>query len=189
MELFGLPVRQVAYYVKNVREAARRHSKLFGSGPFFAIDYAGISVLLRGRDSVFEHSTAIGQWGSVQVELMQENGTGPSILNDLYPRESGRYGIHHMAVFVDDLEDSVISFKNAGYGEAMRVVLPHAGLTVVFMDTVTTLGHFVELYEAVPAIANIYDMVAKAAVGFDRESPVLEATVDSHTLALHVKPR
>jgi Glyoxalase/Bleomycin resistance protein/Dioxygenase superfamily len=187
--LFGQPVRQIAYYVNDVREAALRHSALFASGPFFAIDYPALPVLHRGKSAFFEHSAAIGQWGSIQVELMQDNGGGPSILGDLYEKGSGRTGIHHMAIIVDDLEGAVTSFKKSGYSEAMRVSIPHARLNVVFMDTVATHGHFMELYEPVQAITNMYDAIAKAAIGFDGRNPLHEAHVDPDTFALHVKSR
>jgi len=185
--LLGQPIRQIAYYVNDVREAAVRHSVLYGSGPFFAIDYPSLPVLHRGKDAFFEHSAAIGQWGSIQVELMQDNGREPSILSDLYEKGSGRTGIHHMAIIIDDLEGTITSFKNSGFSEAMRVSIPHARLNVVFMDTVAKYGHFVELYEPVAAIVNIYDAVAKAAIGFDGRHPLYEAHVDPETFELHVK--
>jgi hypothetical protein len=185
--LFGQPVRQIAYCVNNVRAAALRHSALFGSGPFFAIDYHALPVTHRDKDAIFTHSAAIGQWGSIQVELMQDNGDGPSILSDLYKKGSGRTGIHHMAIIIDDLESTVASFKKSGYSEAMRVSIPHAPLNAVFMDTVATYGHFIELYEPVPIITNIYDAVAKAAIGFDGRNPLHEAHIDPDTFALHIK--
>jgi hypothetical protein len=92
-----------------------------------------------------------------------------------------------MAIIVNDLESAVTSFKNSGFSEAMRVSIPHARLNVVFVDTVATNGHFVELYEPVPAIVNICDAVAKAAIGFDGRRPLYEAHVDPETFALQVK--
>jgi len=41
---FKWPVKQIAYLVNDVREAALRHSAHFGSGPFFVIDYPPIPV-------------------------------------------------------------------------------------------------------------------------------------------------
>lgn len=185
--LFGQPVRQIAYCVRDVRQAALRHSALFGSGPFFAIDYHALPVLYRGKEAVFEHSAAIGQWGSIQVELMQDNGSAPSILSDLYDKESAAERVHHLAIIVDDLESAVASFKKSGHSEAMRVSIPHARLNVVFMDTVSTFGHFIELYEPVPAISNIYESVAQAAIGFDGSDPLREAYMDPDTFALRLK--
>lgn len=185
--LMRQPVRQIAYYVNDVREAAVRHSALYGSGPFFATDFPPLPVVHRGKQATLLASSAIGQWGSLQVELIQDRGTGPSILRDLYPRGSGRTGIHHMTVSVDRLEATVASFQQAGYAEATRVVLGHSGLTVVFMDTTSTYGHFIELHESLPALLRLYEKVAEAAIGFDGRKPLYEADLDPDTLELHVK--
>jgi hypothetical protein len=184
--LLGRPVKQIAYYVNDVREAAVRHSALFGSGPFFALDYPPLPVIYRGKESFLSQSQAVGQWGSVQIELIQDNGKGPSVLHDLYPEGSGRTGIHHMGLLVDSFEAAVTSCKEAGYEEVMRASFPRANFTVVFIDAIATYGHFIEICEPVPAIARYYDIVAKAAVGFDGRDPLREAHIDPNTLELKI---
>jgi hypothetical protein len=184
--LLGQPVNQLAYLVKDVREAALRHSALFGSGPFFAIEYPVLKVIHRGREAIYSHSVALGQWGTMQLELLQNNGDGPSILEDMYPKASGRTGLHHMAIFVKDLEEAVATFKQQGYPEAMRVSRP-SGLNVSFLDTVSKLGHFVELYEPRPAHIALRAELAKAAQGFDGSRPLHEAHVDLDTFKLTIK--
>ena len=166
--LLGQPIRQIAYYVEDVREAARRHSALFGSGPFFIMNLPPLDVVYRGNRIAYDQTGAVGQWGKVQVELLQENGDGPSILHELYPKGSGRTGIHHVAMFVDDVEDAVARCKKAGFDEAMRVKPQGTDITAVFIDAVATHGHFLELYEPKPPLLGLYDMVEKAAVGFVR---------------------
>ena len=55
------PVRQVAYYVPDVREAAKAHSANFGSGPFFVAEHIPISLCrYRGKPGVFDHTSAYG---------------------------------------------------------------------------------------------------------------------------------
>ncbi len=173
--LIDQPVRQIAYYVHDVKEAAKRHMALYGSGPFFLMEAPPLPARYRGKDMPFHHTTAFGQWGTMQVELLRQNDDLPSVLHDLYPVGSGRSGIHHAAIIVDDLEEAIANFAKAGYSEAMRVTPP--GITAVFIDTVRTLGHFIELYEPTPAISGIYDMVAKAAIGFDGSDPIRPVTL------------
>lgn len=170
--LLGQPIRQIAYYVNDVVEAATRHSALYGSGPFFIIDYPLLVVTHRGRQVSFNHTAAVGQWGAMQVELLQQKDNAPSILHDLFPAGSGKTGLHHVAMFVDNLEDAVAGFAKAGFPEVMRATPAGMDVTAVFVDTVAVYGHFVELYETKPVLAGLYEMVAAAAVRFDGRDPV-----------------
>lgn len=170
--LLNQPVRQIAYYVDDVAEACRRHSALYGSGPFFIQDLPEYDVIYRGQDSHFDHVSAIGQWGSMQVEFMHQPGDEPSVIRELYPAGSGRTGIHHVALFVDDLADAVTQITEAGFPEAARIMPKGSDLVLVFMDAIKQYGHFIELYEPKPVLLNVFDMVAKAAVGFTGDDPV-----------------
>lgn len=170
--LAGQPIRQIAYFVGDVRAAAARHAALYASGPFFILDVPPLRAVHHGREVIFDHTPAFGQWGTMQVELIQQNNSGASIFHDMFPEGSGRTGLHHVALLVDDLESSVSAFIKAGYPEAMRLTHPGNNVTVVMMDTVSLYGHFVELYEPVKALTELYDLVAAAAVGYDGSNPV-----------------
>jgi hypothetical protein len=173
--LLGQPIRQIAYFTPDVRLAAQRHVTLYGSGPYFVLDFPPMSSTYRGREAIFDHTIAVGQWGAMQVEFVQQNRSGSSIFHDLFPEGSGKTGLHHVALFVDDLESAVDAFVQAGFTEAARISPPGLGVTTVFMDAVGIYGHFVELYEPKPLLKKIYDMVATAAVGFDGRDPVRAA--------------
>lgn len=164
--LLGQPIRQIAYCVDDIETAAHRHASLFGSGPFFVMDIPDIEVTYRGQNLPFNHVAAVGQWGEMQVEFIQQHDDGPSIVRELYPAGSGRTGLHHVALFVDNLQDALAQMKKAGFDEAGRMGPKGSDIVAVFIDAVTAYGHFIELYEPKPALKNLYDMVAKASVGF-----------------------
>ena len=44
---------------------------------------------------MFDHTSAYGQWGDIMVELVQDHGTGPSVVRDLYNVDES--GLHHLA--------------------------------------------------------------------------------------------
>ena len=46
----GLPIRQVASVINDIEEAATRHRRLSGSGPFFKFDKAERSACNLGRE-------------------------------------------------------------------------------------------------------------------------------------------
>ncbi len=168
MQLLGAPV-QIAYAVNDAEEAAHRWARDFGAGPFFLARHIPVSdVVHRGEPSEFDHSSAYGQWGSIMVELVQDHGTGPSAVRDLYA--PGETGLHHMAYLVDDLDQATTALGDAGFELAQSARA--GGTRFNFIDAVATMGHFLELYEPRPALVGFYDHVAEAAQGWDGSDPV-----------------
>lgn len=157
------PIRQVAYFCADVRAAALAHRRQFGSGPFYVADHIPLAASqYRGIERPFDHSSAYGQWGDLMIEFVQQNNSGPSALHDLYPEGSGRWGLHHVALFVDDVEGDVARLAAAGFPLAQRSVMQD-GFVFAFVDTSAAYGHMIELYAPVPALTAFYAMVAEAA--------------------------
>ena len=98
-----------------IEVAAAAHHRQFGSGPFFVLRHvAQASSQHRGVERAFDHSSAYGQWGSVMVELVVQHNPDPSALHDMFPHGSGIEGLHHAALFVDDLQAEIARFAAEG---------------------------------------------------------------------------
>jgi hypothetical protein len=167
---FASPVRQIAYFCGDVRRAALDHHRLFGSGPFFVLDRITLArATYRGAENDLVHSSAYGQFGSVMVEFVQQDSEGASPFREMFAE--GETGLHHVALFEDDLEAAVARFASKGHAEAFRGTMDD-GFQFVFIDTLASLGHMVELYRPVPALVGFYDMVADAAAGWNGDDPV-----------------
>lgn len=137
------PVRQVAYFVEDVRAAALAHHCLFGSGPYFVAEHIPLRrALHRGVDRLLDHSSAYGQWGQVMIEFVQQNNAGPSAFRDVYAE--GQWGIHHVALFVDDIAAELARFAAAGHAVALDAEMSD-GFRFAFVDTIASFGHMVEL--------------------------------------------
>lgn len=161
------PVRQIAYFCEDVRRAASDHHALTGSGPFFVADHISLArAVHRGVDRPLDHSSAYGQRGEVMVEFVQQNNAGPSPFRDLYPEGSGRWGLHHVALFVDNVDAELERYAAVGHPVALRAEMTD-GFKFAFADTVATLGHMTELYAPVPALTDFYAVVADAAAGWN----------------------
>jgi len=156
----GPPV-QIAYAVPDAAAAAAQWEQQYGAGPFVVRSHIElVDVVHRGRPAEFDHTSAYGQWGSVMVELVQDHGTGPSAVRDLYaPHESG---LHHLAFFVDDLEDTLRWLVAEGHEIAMSARTA-GGLEFHFVDAVATHGHFFELYQGTEPLRRFYAEVAAMA--------------------------
>ena len=165
----GSPV-QIAYAVPDVESAARSWAAQVGAGPFFVRQHIElVDVVIRGRPGTFDHSSAYGQWGSVMVELVQDHGDGPSPVRDVFPLEGS--GLHHLAFFVENVDAAVQDLMAQGHELAMRARTA-SGLDFCFVDTRSTLGHMVELYEPAPGLRAFYSMVRAAAERWDGVDPV-----------------
>ena len=78
--------------------------------------------------------------------------------------------MHHMAYFVDDIEDATATLGEMGFDLAQTAL---AGATRFnFIDAVELTGHFFELYEPNDALVRFYDKVAKAAIDWVGSDPV-----------------
>ncbi|MDB5714090.1 MAG: hypothetical protein JWO15_1487 [Sphingomonadales bacterium] len=158
-----LPIRQIAYFVADVRVAATRHHELFGSGPFFIADHIATPVVRhRGCPATLDHSSAYGQWGEIMIEFVQQNNSGASAFHDMYPEGSGSEGLHHVAVFVDSLADEMQKYERQGHPVALYAEMA-SGFAFAMIDTVALFGHMIELYCPEQSLKDFYDIVAKAA--------------------------
>ena len=167
MALARLPVRQIAYFVADLHQAAAAHSRSFGSGPFFVVEHVALTRNEhRGVARPFDHSSAYGQWGAVMVELVVQHNPDPSAFHDMYPRGSGCFGIHHTALIVDDLAAALAAFADDGLPLA-QFATTSTGTDFAFVDTTERYGHMTELYEPTPTLTGFYAMVAAAAEDWD----------------------
>ena len=164
------PVRQIAYFVHDVRAAALAHAATFGSGPFFVAEHIPLrSCLHRGRPVELDHSSAYGQWGAVMIEFVQQNNAGPSAFRDMFGED--REGLHHVALIVDDLKESQATLEAAGFPTALDAEM-NDGFRFLMMDAVARHGHMIELYRGTPELIGFYDFVRDAAASFDGSDPV-----------------
>ncbi len=166
-----LPIRQIAFFVPDVRAAALKHHELFGSGPYFVAEHIPLArAEHRGVERELDHTSAYGQWGPVMVEFVQQNNPGPSAFHDMYPEGSGREGVHHVALFVDSVADEIERFKAEGFEIALDASM-NDGFRFAFVDTVAKYGHMLELYQPVESLTGFYEFVAKKAGKFDPSKP------------------
>jgi len=163
--MMRLPVRQIAYFVADIRVAAERHSALFGSGPYFVAEHIPLRLSLhRGREAPVDHSSAYGQWGEVMIEFVQQNNPGPSAFRDMFG--PGEEGLHHVALIVDDFAEARAHFEAQGMEVALYAEMMD-GFAFAMMDATRRYGHMIELYQGVATLTGFYDLVRDTARGWD----------------------
>ncbi|SHN58562.1 VOC family protein [Desulfitobacterium chlororespirans] len=150
---------QISYYVKDLEAAARAHSALFGSGPFFYMDPLTTKDMnYRGQKIDLTMQTAFGQFGDLQIELVQ-------VFSEPNPyAELGHYGFHHFSNWVDDFEGALREFAAAGF-EPLFSMQSAGGLKAAYIDCKEKWGHYVEIHA--PSIKPFWEMIRKASLDWD----------------------
>ena len=162
---------QVAYAVADVRTAAQSFAEQLGAGPFFVRRHElPRRVDHHGEEGRFDHSSAYGQWGAVQLELVEIHDAAPATLAAVVQRTDG---IHHVATFVDSIDDEQSRLAAIGWPAVMTAETA-SGLRFAFHDARPALGHLLEVYEPSSGVLRLYAMVSDAARGWDGRDPVRE---------------
>ena len=164
----GPPV-QIAYAVSDIYKGIDKWISDFGAGPFFIAEHIPIkNVIYRGHPSELDITVAYGQWGEIMIELVQDNGEGPSIIRDLYPPQKS--GLHHLAYFVNDMDLVSAKLVEEGYVLAMS---GQAGENrFQFFDAISEMGHFLEIYEPIESLKSLYERVRIASINWDGSDPL-----------------
>lgn len=167
-------IRQIGFVVPNAIEWAHRHMTRFGSGPFFVLAHLPHDIqTYRGKEIDLDTTGAVGQWGDIQVEFVEQHCRTPSAYSELYP--NGGPGIHHMTVFVDNIHAAIEEYKVLGYENILYSVVSTLGdappSPYAMMDTRSELGVLTEIYEEA-VVGNFYKLVRDAADNFDGSDPI-----------------
>ena len=164
----GPPV-QIAYAVSDIFRGVDKWIKDFGAGPFFIAEHIPIkNVIYRGHPSELDITVAYGQWGEIMIELVQDNGEGPSIIRDLYPPQKS--GLHHLAYFVNDMD--LVSAKLIKQGYVLAMSGQAGENRFQFFDAISEMGHFIEIYEPIESLKYLYERVRSASINWDGSDPL-----------------
>ncbi len=174
-DLTGLtssPIVQACWVVDDIPTAVERWATAVGAGPFFLAGHIAFADLTyRGQPAALDQSSAVGQWGGLQVELFTQHCANPSGARDMFAPGTG--GLQHVTWFADDLDAEGARLRALGFDEVMTCSLPAVGGTrLAWYDARPLLGCMVEVYEEADLMRRFYRRVARAAEGWDGADPL-----------------
>jgi len=80
--MFG-PVMQNAFVVDNLDAALHHWIDKMGVGPFYVFEHVKFQeAYFRGQPSNVDITAAIGYWGDLQIEFIQQHNAAPSIYSE-----------------------------------------------------------------------------------------------------------
>ena len=137
---------QVAYLVRDIETAMRRHWDHCGIGPWHVYRFAAPEVrdyLYRGRPATHEVLIAVTKTPGIQHELIQPV-SGYSIYDEFL--ESRGEGLHHTKLYYADCAKAVADYARRGYP-----VIQSGKFDAdehYYLDTEKDFGYIIELGNA-----------------------------------------
>lgn len=153
-------IKQLGYYVESIEDTAELFVRTFGSGPFVDM---GVNIpkscVYKGREIKLESRCALAQLGDMQIELIEVLSDG----DDPY-KDNGRFGLHHLCIWVDDVDRAVEEFAEVGIDPAMTMISGQ-GMKVVYLDAREKLGSYIEVNPPLDRMAGAIRQLAEHADG------------------------
>jgi len=169
---FGLPVGavcQFAFYVNDIPAAMRDYSKQLEVGPWFYMERVAMKNSYRGKPSVFNGSVAVGYAGPMQIELIHQSDTSPSVFMEA--EEARRSGLHHQAVAVRDFDARIKAYTDSGFETAMYLENEFRN-RIAYIDTKGLLPFFIEVVEVNEIVERVYTALHRTSIDWDGKDPV-----------------
>ena len=165
------PIIQICWLVDDMEAAARRWVDIMGAGPFSLIPHITDmteNITYKGQPSTLDQSSAVGQWGTMQIELFEQHCNSPAGMREFI--SPGH--VHHMTWAVQDFDAEFKRLVDMGFQSVTTGRGKGNGKRFGWFDATAVLGTLIEVYEDSEAIRAFYRKIAKAADGWTGENPI-----------------
>jgi hypothetical protein len=171
MQRFFGPVMQNAFVVRDLEAALEHWTRVMGVGPFFVFERVEFAeVWYRGRSALdMDLTVAIGYWGNLQIELIQQRNAIASIYTDFPAQAVG--GLQHMGVITDSVPRDIARLKDEGI-EAVQYGMTTGGMRFAYVSTDQHPGGMIELIESNPRMLAFFSKMHATAQEWDGTNPV-----------------
>jgi hypothetical protein len=165
------PIMQNGFVVADMSAAIEHWARIVHVGPFFVFERVPFKELwYRGQPAGdVDVTIAIAYSGDLQIELVHQRNSVPSIYSDFRARHGT--GLQHMGVLSDNLERDLarLMAKNVLPVQQGNV----AGMRFAYVSTDHHAGGMVELIEATPRTLAFFASMRAAARDWDGREAVV----------------
>lgn len=164
---FPGPIRQFAYVVADIDESFERWLSV-GVGPWFVMrSMPQVGTTYRGAESEPILSIGFANSGDMQIELIQQHNNAPSIYREYL--DVGRTGMHHIAYWAEDFDETMARASAAGYRTAQ--LGRSAGTGFAYVDG-GPAADFIEVMELSEMTRGFMDHIRDSAATWDGKDPI-----------------
>lgn len=166
------PIFQTAYVVADLDSAARFWTDAMGAGPLFITRNLQLTARYKGKPTSFAIDLALGFWGEVQVELIQQMTDGASPYRG--PWDGTFQTLHHLGVLSSDTVADAKGLEAKGYPQVFDL---EAGSGYIsYHDTAGGRpGGLVELLPAAMVASDRIKRMKAASVNWDGRNGLRDA--------------
>jgi len=160
------PIRQTAFLVPCVEDAAREWVEVHGVGPWFLYDVDLPEITYRGRTVPMRARFGLAHCGGQQIELIAPDLDVPSIYTEFL--DAGGRGVHHVCYWAD-IDRAEAHFVTNG---AEVVQAGTTGTGARFSYVTGSCGFpYLEFVDPAGGMKAFFDRVAAAALDWDGTDP------------------
>jgi hypothetical protein len=164
------PIIQNGFVVHDIEAAVAHWSGKLGIGPFYLIEHIEFGeAWFRGEPLKIDMSVAIAQWGEIQIELIQQHDTGPSIYTEFKARHAA--GLQHVGVLTESVDAHLARLRPLGL-QPVQWGATATGMRFAYLDSDAHPGGMIELIETGPAVEAFFSRVRNAAQAWDGSRPL-----------------
>ena len=143
LNLGNLKINQLGYVYKDIKKQAKILEDKLGLPKFAYLENKPAKYNYRGKETTVQTLLGFSRSLTVQIELIQLI-KGECIFKEFI--DSGREGLHHFGIYVEDVDTIVKQYIKRGYS------VVHEGITagirkVVYLDTFDDLGVYLEFQQ------------------------------------------
>ena len=167
---FGRVV-QVAYLVPDIDAAMAHWVRHTGLGPWTNFRNIELATRFDERDFTLRIHEALAYQGELQIQLVQSLNAPdvPTPYADWI--RAGRYGVHHVAHFSDDVEADVARAREQGF-ERVCAMKDKGGFRYFYLQSKAMPEVWIELLEASPMLREIFANGIAEAARWDGRDPI-----------------
>lgn len=161
---------QVCYIVSDLDAVLLHWTRTTGAGPFFVIENMAFKEQwFRGQRTEINATMALGYWGDLQLEFVQQRNDAPSPYLEF--TAAGLAGQHHLGVLTPNLDTDVAELEARGanriyWGESAT------GLRFTYVASDRHPGGMIELIEEGPEVLGMFGAMREAARIWDGKDPI-----------------
>ena len=143
LNLGNLKINQLGYVYKDIKKQAKILEEKLGLPKFAYLENKPTKYNYRGRETTVQTMIGFSRSLNVQIELIQLIN-GECIFKEFI--DSGREGLHHFGIFVEDVDIILREYIKRGYS------VVHEGITagvqkVAYIDTYDDFGVYIEFQQ------------------------------------------
>ena len=167
--LFG-DMRQVGIVVRDIKTALQHWVEVCGIGPWFYADKLPIDAFTYKTEAFddIHISVALANSGDVQLELIQQRCTTPSMYRDFLA--AGYEGMQHWSSWPEDYDVRLEHALSNSYSIGQAGDSPRGRF--VYLLNENHPGTVIEMAELTATRRTIFDAIHAAAVDWDGMAPI-----------------